>query len=175
MIKTSTLLLATTLVLPSLALGATLSLPADARVTMAVVDDLMLDADTPTRHDVVMRPVGNGAGSHRLPDYCIIIGDARREGQRLHISADALTCIEARSDDSAVFTGELDARAYDEDGEVGIAACQANRCRLPPDTTFLLTLTRPLHLTQAPNPSAELNEQRRRHGESAPEDAATAQ
>ncbi|MFG6179001.1 hypothetical protein ACGTN6_17330 [Halomonas sp. THAF12] len=175
MIKTARLLLATSLLLPSLALGDTLSLPADARVEMALVDDLLLDADTPSRNDVVMRPVQGGKGSHHLPDYCVVTGDARREGQRIHITTHALTCIEAQGGESAIFTGELTAGAYDEDRDFGIAACQDGRCRLTPNDTFLLTLTRPLSVEQQANPSAEINERRRRHGEPAPEENAAGQ
>ncbi len=163
MIKPTILLMATALALPSLAQGDTLSLPADARVAMTLVDDLSLDAETPRVDDVVMHPAKSERGSHRLPDYCVVTGDARRDGERIRLTANALTCIETAGADSAIYSGELTAGAYDEDGGFGLAACQDGRCRLTPDDIFLLTLTRPLSLEQQPNPSAEINAQRRRH------------
>lgn len=163
MFKPTILLMATALALPSLALGDTLSLPADARVAMALVDDLTLDAETPSRDSVVMHPVQSERASHRLPDYCVVTGDARRDGARLRLTTSALTCIETAGADSAIYTGEFTAGAYDTDGEFGLAACQDGRCRLTPDDVFLLTLTRPLSLEQQANPSAEINARRRQH------------
>ncbi|ATJ83218.1 hypothetical protein ACFPTY_09410 [Halomonas beimenensis] len=164
MIKTpSLLLMATALLLPSLALGDTLELPADARVEMEVVDDLVLDAETPRRADVVLRPVADGAGSHQLPDYCVVIGDAQRDGERIRMTTQALTCIEAEGGDSAIYSGELTAGAYDSDGGFGIAACDDGVCRLTPADRFMLTLTHPVSIEQQANPSAEINERRRQH------------
>ncbi|GEK72237.1 MULTISPECIES: hypothetical protein [Halomonas] len=163
MFKPTILLMATALTLPSLAMGDTLSLPADARVAMALVDDLTLDAETPRLDDVVMHPVHSERGSHRLPDYCVVTGDARRNGERVRLTASALTCIETAGADSAIYSGELTAGAYDADGDFGLAACQGDRCRLTPDDVFVLTLTRPLSLEQQANPSAEINARRRQH------------
>ncbi|MDN3555329.1 hypothetical protein [Halomonas maura] len=162
MIKTPTLLLmATALALPSLAMGDTLELPADARVEMEVVDDLVLDAQTPRRDDIVLRPVDGGDGSHRLPDYCVVIGDAQRDGERIRLTTHSLTCIEAEGGDSEIYSGELTAGAYDRDGHFGIAACEDDQCRLTPDDSFLLTITHPIHIEQQANPSARLNAERR--------------
>ncbi|MCK2183483.1 hypothetical protein [Halomonas getboli] len=163
MFKPTLLLMATVLTLPSLALGDTLSLPADARVAMALVDDLTLDAETPSRDSVVMHPVQGERGSHRLPDYCVVTGNARRDGERVSLTASALTCIETAGANSAIYSGELTASAYDENGGLGLAACQDDRCRLTPDDIFLLTLTRPLSVEQQANPSAEINARRRQH------------
>ncbi|QFT84693.1 hypothetical protein FIU88_06865 [Halomonas sp. THAF12] len=163
MFKPTILLMATALALPSLALGDTLSLPADARVAMALVDDLTLDAETPSRDNVVMHPVQSERGSHRLPDYCVVTGNARRDGERLRLTASALTCVETAGADSAIYSGELTAGAYDEDGAFGLDACADGRCRLTPDDVFVLTLTRPLSLEQQANPSAEINARRRQH------------
>ncbi|MDR5867100.1 hypothetical protein [Halomonas koreensis] len=172
MIKTPTLLLmATALTLPGLAAADTLSLPADARVEMALVDELVLDAETPRLNDVVMHPVADGRGSHDLPDYCVVVGDAQRDGDRIRVTTEALTCIEAEGGDSEIYSGELTAGAYDTDGDFGIAACDADRCRLTPDDRFVLTLTRPVSIEQQANPSAEINERRRRHGEEGAEAA----
>ncbi|UYG06298.1 hypothetical protein [Halomonas sp. M4R1S46] len=161
MIKIPTLLLAAALVLPSLAMGDTLELPADARIEMEVVDDLVLDAQTPRRDDIVLRPVDGGDGSHRLPDYCVVIGDAQRDGERIRLTTHALTCIEAEGGDSEIYSGELTAGAYDNDGRFGIAACDGDQCRLAPGDSFLLTLTSPIRIEEQANPSAELNAERR--------------
>ncbi|MBB3229480.1 hypothetical protein [Halomonas stenophila] len=162
MIKTPTLLLmVASLALPSLAMGDTLELPADAQVEMEVVDDLVLDAQTPRRDDIVLRPVDGGDGSHQLPDHCVVIGDAQRDGERIRLTTHALTCIEAEGGDSEIYSGELTAGAYDSDGRFGIAACDDDQCRLAPGDSFLLTLTSPLRIEQQANPSAELNVERR--------------
>lgn len=166
MIKTpSLLLMASALVLPSLAMADTLELPADARVAMEVVDDLVLDAETPRRSDVVLHPVADGGGSHQLPDYCVVIGNAQRDGERIRLTTQALTCIEAEGGDSEIYSGELTAGAYGDDGRFGLPACQGEICQLHPGDRFLLTLTQPLSLEQQANPSAEINARRRQHGQ----------
>ncbi|RTR05271.1 hypothetical protein [Halomonas nitroreducens] len=173
MIKTPTLLLmATALALPSLAMGDTLELPADAQVEMEVVDDLVLDAQTPRRDDIVLRPVDSGTGSHRLPDYCVVTGDAQRDGDRIRLTTHSLTCIEAEGGDSEIYSGELTAGAYGSDGHFGIAACDDDQCRLAPGDSFLLTLTSPIRIEQQANPSAQLNAERREANPGQVDDAA---
>ncbi|MFY0992950.1 hypothetical protein [Halomonas sp. C05BenzN] len=161
MIKTPTMLLAAALLIPSMALGATLELPADARVEFQVIDALQLSQDEPRHSDIVMRPVANGNGTHQLPEYCVVIGDARMDGERILLTAKALTCIETDGSDSDIYSGEISAAAYADDGSYGVAACEAGRCELTPDDGFMLWLDEPLAIQEQDNPSARINEQRR--------------
>ncbi|MCH4563762.1 hypothetical protein MKP05_11540 [Halomonas sp. EGI 63088] len=161
MIKTPTLLLATALLIPSLALGATLELPGDARVEFQVIDSLHLSEDEPRHDDLAMRPVANGNGTHQLPEYCVAIGDARLDGERIRVTAKALTCIETDGSDSEIYSGEISAAAYEDDGSYGVAACDEGRCVLEPSEGFLLQFAEALAIEQQDNPSAQINEQRR--------------
>ncbi|WP_163560010.1 hypothetical protein [Halomonas sp. NO4] len=167
MIKTPTALLTAIglglLALPTAALADTLTLPADAQVAVTVIDRIALDDQEGQRNDILMHPVsGHAEASHTLPEYCVLVGNARLDGQRIQVTTDALTCIETQGGDSAIYTGELSAAAYASDGSYGIAAeCDGARCELAPDTPFLLQLAEALTLEEQPNPSAEINEQRR--------------
>ncbi|MDI5934080.1 hypothetical protein [Halomonas kalidii] len=162
MIKTPTLLLAAALLIPSLALGATLELPGDARVEFQVIDPLHLSQDEPRHDDIVLRPVADGNGTHQLPEYCVVIGDARLDGERIRLTAKALTCIETDGSDSEIYSGEISAAAYGEDGSYGVAAaCDEGRCALEPSVGFLLQFAEGLAIEQQDNPSAQINEQRR--------------
>lgn len=154
-------LLLTALMLPSLANATTLELPADAQIKVQVIDRLTLDADTPRRNDILLRPSAEEGGTHRLPAYCVVIGDALQERDRLRITAKALTCIKAEGGESEIYSGAISAGAYDTDGAFGLAACADDRCELSPDDAFELRLASPLAIEQLENPAAQLNEQRR--------------
>ncbi|TFH88106.1 hypothetical protein EQG41_04165 [Billgrantia azerbaijanica] len=165
MIKTPTALLAALglLALPATTVADTLELPADAQVAVTVIDRLTLDPEQARRDDILLHPVsGYDAATHELPEYCVLVGDARLDGERIRITTEALTCIEAEGGDSEIYTGELSAAAYESDGSYGVAAaCDGERCELTPDTPFLLQLASPLALEEQANPSAEINRQRR--------------
>ncbi|SDJ40716.1 hypothetical protein [Billgrantia gudaonensis] len=167
MIKTPNSLLTTVglglLVLPTAVLADTLTLPADARVAVAVVDSITLDDAEGQRNDILLRPVGgHSAANHALPEHCVLVGNARLDDERIRITTHALTCIEAQNSDSEIYSGEISAAAYEDDGSYGVLAnCVDGRCELAPDTPFVLQLSDALSLEQQPNPSAEINEQRR--------------
>lgn len=161
MIKPLALLLATTLV-PSLAMSDTLELPADAEVEVQVIDTLTLDAATPRHDDIVLRPVAGSDARHRLPAYCVVVGDAQRDGERIRLTTKALTCVETAGSESKIYSGEFTAGAYGQDGSFGLGVCEADRCTLRPEHRFTLRLTRPIRIEQQANPSAELNAERRR-------------
>ncbi len=150
------------LLLPLSAAAATLSLPTDARIAVQTVDELIIEDGSDRRDDILLRPVsGVAESSHTLPEYCVVIADARQEGARLRITAKALTCIETSGDDSRVYSGEISAAAYELDDSYGIAACDSGRCSLPPDHAFLLRLADEVTIEEQDNPSERLNEQRR--------------
>jgi hypothetical protein len=147
--------------LPSLALAETLALPDDTSVKVQVIEGLQLDQDTPRQDYIAMRPVADGSGSHQLPTFCVLIGDAMIDGERVRISTKALTCIETDDGDSEIYSGEIAASAYGADGSYGIGACEEGRCALGPDSGFELRLSSALAIEQQDNPSAHINEQRR--------------
>lgn len=150
------------LLLPLSASAETLSLPADADVAMQVVDDLTLEGGDMRRDDILLRPVADLAdATHELPEYCVVVGDARQEGDRLRISAKSLTCIETDDSDSDIFSGDISAAAYELDGSYGLASCSAGRCELPADHVFHLRLAHALEIEEQDNPSARVNAQRR--------------
>lgn len=150
------------LLMPLYASAGTLSLPADADVAMQVVDDLILEDGNMRRDDILLRPVaGIGESAHELPEYCVVVGDARQEGARLRITAKSLTCIETDDGDSDIFSGDISAAAYELDGSYGLAACEAGRCELLEDHIFHLKLASELEIEEQDNPSARINEQRR--------------
>lgn len=161
MIKTPKTLLLAALLMPSLAFGASLELPADARIEVQAIDSLTLDRDEPRRDDILMRPVADGRGSHQLPDHCVMIGDARLEGERLRVTTKAVTCIATDGADSDIYSGEMSSAAYEADGSYGVAVCQDGRCELAPDHGFELRLASDLVIEEQENPSAQINEQRR--------------
>lgn len=169
MIMKTTRLLAATLLMPCLALADTLELPADARIEVHVIDTLQLDPETPRQDDILLSPVANGSGSHQLPEYCVMIGNARLDDERILVSTQALTCIETEGGESEIFSGEISAAAYESDGSYGVDACRDSRCSLPPERGFELRLASPVEIEEQENPAARLNEQRRQaDGEGVP-------
>jgi hypothetical protein len=150
------------LALPVMALAATLTLPVDARVAVQVVDDLTLDANNTQRNDILLRPVsGSAEATHELPEYCVLVGDARQHGERVRISTKSLTCIETDGGDSEIYSGEISAAAYEADGSYGVAACEAGRCDLTSDHVFQLQLASELAIEPQENPSEQINIRRR--------------
>ncbi|MDR9439939.1 MAG: hypothetical protein RI841_10685 [Halomonas sp.] len=162
MIKTqASLLMAAVLAMPTLAMSDTLELPADATVDAQVIDVLTLSPQAPEHDDLIIHPVAGGDASHALPEYCVLIGDARLDGERIRLTTQSLTCIETDGSESEIYSGEISAAAYDTDGAFGIAACQDGNCRLTPEQTFQLRLASDLAIEQQDNPAAKINEQRR--------------
>lgn len=150
------------LLMPLHASAETLSLPADANVAMQVVDDLTLEGGNMRHDDVLLRPVGGlEEATHELPEYCVVVGDARQEGDRLRITAKSLTCIETDYSDSDIFSSDISAAAYELDGSYGLATCEEGRCELSGDHVFHLKLAHGLEIEEQDNPSARINEQRR--------------
>ncbi|QTF94473.1 MAG: hypothetical protein J5F18_13655 [Halomonas sp. BM-2019] len=146
---------------PSLALAATLELPADARLEVQVIDRLALDQESPRQADILLRPVANGQGSHALPDHCVMVGDARLDGERIRLTTSSVTCIATDGGDSEIYSGAMSAAAYDADGAFGIAACEAGRCELTPEHSFELRLASELSIEEQENPSEQINIRRR--------------
>lgn len=161
MTKTPLTLLLAALLAPSLALAATLELPADANLEVQVIETLTLDQETPRRDDILLRPVANGQGSHQLPDHCVMVGDARLDGDRVRITTSSVTCIATDGGDSEIYSGEISAAGYDAEGSFGIPACQEGRCELPPEQSFELRLASDLSIEEQENPSEQINIQRR--------------
>ncbi|MDZ7852482.1 MAG: hypothetical protein U5L98_07495 [Halomonas sp.] len=157
----ASLLMAAVLAMPTLAISDTLELPTDATIDVQVIDDVTLSAQTPEHDDLLIHPVAVGNASHTLPEYCVLIGDARIDGERIRLTTQSLTCIETDGSESEIYSGEISAAAYDSDGDFGIAACQNGICRLTPEQTFQLRLASELVIEQQDNPAARINEQRR--------------
>src|SRR5690554_2974892 len=153
----------TALLLMSLnASAASLVLPNNATVMVQVVDSVVLSADDSRLNDLLLRPAGEHADtSHTLPEYCVIVANARPEGERLRISAQSLICIETDGGDSDIYSGEISAGAYELDDSYGLAVCAAGRCELDPEHNFMLKLASRLEIAEQDNPSARINEQRR--------------
>ncbi|WP_051234221.1 hypothetical protein [Halomonas halocynthiae] len=164
-------LLAVLLTLPSLgnaqANPNVLSLPLGASVEMALISPLALSAETSHASNIIMHPVNQGIGSHNLPNYCVLTGDAQRDDDRVIITAKQMTCIEATGADSAIFSGKLSAAAYDADNTFGLPVCQDSGCTLTPTDSFILTFNDAISIEQQRNPSAEINAMRRQHGKQA--------
>jgi len=161
MTKTPTLLLLAALLSPSLAMAATLELPADARLEVQVIDSITLDQDTPRLDDILLRPAANGQGTHELPSHCIMVGDARLEGERVRITTKSVTCIATDGGDSEIYSGEMSAAAFGADDSFGIAACEGARCEITPEDTFQLRLASDLSIEEQENQSERINIQRR--------------
>lgn len=166
MIKSSTAMLSAAglalMALPATLSADTLSLPADARLAVTVIDSLTVDSDTPQRDDILLRPVsGSADATHELPEYCVLVADARLDGERVRVTTQSLTCIETQDADSNIFSGELSAAAYEADGSYGIDVCDDGGCEVTPEHVFQLQLASPLEVEEQANPSAEINEQRR--------------
>lgn len=150
------------LLLPLHASANTLSVPGNAVVAFQVIDDLVLEGESERRDDILLRPVsGFENTTHELPEYCVVVGDARQDGDRLRVTAKALTCVETEGGDSDIYNGEISAAAYEMDGSYGLAVCDAGRCALPSDHVFHLKLASGLEIEEQDNPSARINEQRR--------------
>lgn len=164
-------LLAVLLALPALgnaqAKPEVLSLPAGASVEMALISPLKISEEKTSASNIIMHPVNQGIGSHSLPNYCVLTGDAQLDDDRLIITAKQMTCIKAEGADSAIFSGELSAAAYDADDSFGLPVCQDNRCTLTSTDSFTLTFSDAIDIEQQPNPSAEINAMRRQHGQEA--------
>ncbi|MGM0692584.1 MAG: hypothetical protein ACQEUN_04135 [Pseudomonadota bacterium] len=162
MIKTqASLLMAAMLAMPTLAMSDTLELPADATIDVQVIEVLTLTGQSAEHDNLILHPVADGDASHALPEHCVVIGDARIDGERIRLTTQSLTCIETDGSESEVYSGEISAAAYDADGKFGIAACQDGGCRLTPAQTFQLRLASDLAIEEQDNPAAEINEQRR--------------
>ena len=161
MTKTPSILLLAALFTPSLALAATLELPSDARLEVQVIESFTLDREASRRDDILLRPVANGQGTHELPSHCVMVGDARLDGERVRITTNSVTCIATDGGDSEIFSGELSAAAYEADGSFGIAACEEGRCEISPAHTFELRLASELAIEEQENPAERINIQRR--------------
>lgn len=168
MIKTLACALLAGLALPAMA-QPTLSLPAEARIDVQVIDIISLDQDTPRLSNVLLRPVHRTSSSatHHLPDYCLITADAHLDDTRMQLSATTVTCIAAEGDTRQIFSGELSAAAFERDGGFGLDVCttsrdgQCIRAELTPAHVFQLSVGRDTEIAALENPSKQINEQRR--------------
>ncbi|MGY4876525.1 hypothetical protein ACLUEY_01415 [Vreelandella aquamarina] len=149
---------------PSLAADAKLSFPEQATFGVEFVENVTFADGESSYTNILLRPYHEASTSHHLPEYCVIIGDATRSDERVRITAHDVTCIEAESAESAIFTGEIDAGVYDTDGKYGLL-CEDTRCEFAPEHHFTLTLNKALSIEAQDNPSAELNAQRRLAGQ----------
>lgn len=149
------------LLAPTLAFADTLELPADARLEVQLVESLTLGPDTPRQDDILLHPVANGSGSHQVPDYCVVVGDAQLDDERIRITTSSVTCIDTEGNDSHIYSGDISAAAYDGDGNFGIDACQDGLCELSPEHGFELQLAGDLVIEEQENPSEQINIERR--------------
>nr|WP_298251098.1 hypothetical protein [uncultured Halomonas sp.] len=166
---TKTPLLLGLLLAPSLAFADTLELPADARLEVQLVEPLTLGPDTPQQDDILLRPVADGSGSHQVPDYCVMVGGAQLDDERIRITTSSVTCIDAQGNDSHIYSGDISAAAYDSDGHFGIDACRDGLCELSPDHGFELQLASDLAIEEQENPSEQINIERRQASSEQPE------
>ncbi|CAM3918036.1 hypothetical protein VRRI112168_06365 [Vreelandella rituensis] len=148
------------LALPLNAAAATLTLPSDARIGVEVIDTLNLSASTPEHNDILLHPAQVAGTSHTLPDYCVLVANARFEDQRVRITTQDVTCIETTSSESEIFSGEISAAAYGEDGSYGLP-CGDDGCALKPGQGFLLHLSEEVTIEAQENVSAKINQERR--------------
>lgn len=148
------------LALPLNAAGATLTLPSDARIGVEVINTLSLSASTPEHNEILLHPAEVAGTTHTLPDYCVLVANARFENQRVRITTQDATCIKATSNESEVFSGEISAAAYAEDGSYGLP-CGDNGCTLKPGQGFLLRLSEDVAIEAQENVSAKINQERR--------------
>ncbi|MCE8019750.1 hypothetical protein HOP51_06415 [Halomonas sp. MCCC 1A11036] len=150
------------LLLPLHASADTLALPSDAVIGAQVIDDVVVEGVDGRLDDILLRPaIGLAEATHELPEYCVVVGDARQEGDRMRLTTKALTCIETNGSESDIYSGEISAAAYEADGSYGLAVCDTDRCVLPSDHLFQLRLASRLEIEEQDNPSARINEQRR--------------
>jgi len=148
-----------------LAADAKLTFPERATVGVEFIENVTFaDSESPYTN-ILLRPNHEAASSHQLPEYCVIIGDALRSGDRVRITAHDVTCIEADNLERAIFSGEIDAGVYDTDGQYGLR-CENTDCAFVQEHNFTLTLNESLEIEAQNNPSAELNAQRRQSGQS---------
>lgn len=153
-------LLSALLVAPLSASAATLSLPDAATVGVEVVDAISFTDGQSRQEGILLRPADISQASHTLPEYCVIVGDAQRDDARVRITTHDVTCIETDEADSSIFSGEIDAAVYGDDGQYGVS-CNDASCELASGHAFTLTLNAPLEITERDNPSARINETRR--------------
>ncbi|MFD2190356.1 hypothetical protein [Pistricoccus aurantiacus] len=171
MIKRCLYLLAAGLAMPILAQGNTLNLPADATIDVHVIETLTLDTTTPEQADVLLQPIASQGATHQLPDYCLITATASLIDQQVRITANTLTCIEPTGDAPEIFSAEISATGRESNGDFGIDACTSmsnGACQsatLTPEHHFTLELGQALAIEPQDNPSARINEQRRRAGD----------
>ncbi|WP_346797872.1 hypothetical protein R5M92_03450 [Halomonas sp. Bachu 37] len=164
MIRTPTLLIATLcaplLAVPLHAAADTLSLPADAKFGVEVVEQHTIDASNRELNEILLHPAMASGSTHELPEYCVLTADARLESDRVRISVDTITCIEAHDSDSAIFSDAISAAAYDAEGSYGIP-CEGGECTLAPGESFMLHLAEEVSIEEQENPSAQINAERR--------------
>lgn len=157
-------LMAPLMATPLFAADATLALPDRATVGVEFIEHVVFAEGENRRDNILLRPNHDVDTSHQLPQYCVIIGDAVRSGERVRITAHGVTCIEAEDVDSAIFSGEMDGGVYDTDGQYGLT-CEDSTCAFLPSKGFMLTLNETLEIEAQDNPSAEINAQRRQAGQ----------
>jgi len=157
---------------PLLAADATLVLPDRATVGVEFTENVIIAEGEDRKDNILLRPNHDVEASHQLPEYCVIIGDAMRSGDRVRITAHDVTCIEAEDADSAIFSDEMDGGVYDTDGQYGLA-CEDSTCTFLPNEGFMLTLNETLEIDAQDNPSAEINAQRRQEGQEESEEGQT--
>lgn len=158
------------LAMPALAAETTLNLPAEARIDVQVIDRTTLDQNTPRKSDLLLRPVAldTTSATHRLPEYCLITADAQLDGERVSMNTQAVTCIEPEGDTRTIYSGELSAAGFDDDGGYGLGVCEAqregdcSRAVLTPSYVFQLDIASDTVIPALENPSEEINRQRRR-------------
>ncbi|MYL24386.1 hypothetical protein [Vreelandella massiliensis] len=155
-----TALAAPFLAMPLYAAEETLTLPNNATVGVEFVETIAFDEGETRQDSILLRPSDHDNASHTLPEYCVLIADAQLSDNRMRITAHDVTCIETDNEDSAIFSGAINASVYDSDGQYGLA-CDNDRCATSPGRSFLLTLSEVLEIEAQDNPSAEINEQRR--------------
>lgn len=158
------------LTLPVFAADATLDLPADTRIDVQVIDRVILDDSKAEMTDVLLRPVtqDQGASTQPLPPYCLITANARLNDRRIRLTTESVTCIDAEDDSPAIYSGELSAAAFENDGDFGLDICaneqdgQCTKAVIEPEHHFQLNVGEGAHITAQENPSAEINRQRRK-------------
>ncbi len=154
---------------PVFAAQTALDLPADTRIDVQVIDRITLDDSQEEMTDVLLRPVTRSkeASAQPLPPYCLITASARLNDRRVRLTTESVTCIDAEDDSPAIYSGELSAAAFENDGNFGLDTCtneQDGRCTkavIEPEHHFQLNVGKATHIPAQENPSAELNRQRR--------------
>ncbi|SHF46811.1 hypothetical protein SAMN02745148_02714 [Modicisalibacter ilicicola DSM 19980] len=183
MMKKLVCILLTGLALPAWAAEATLELPVDARIDVQVIDTVTLDGGATDRTDVLLRPVTHDQadGARLLPDYCLITANAQLDDQRVRLTTQSVTCIEAEDDSPEIYSGELSAAAFERDGGFGLDVCtnkqngQCVKAVIEPAHHFQLSIGETTRLTAQANPSEELNRQRRQADDDGNANAAPAE